>query len=246
MMRDVFRILSERLGSEVWHRTDIPVWKKTLCLLWRARGSARRQERIWSSDLSSPERENALCSEHTKVLPHLQSFIPVCAQLVCDGRDSRYSNSLTFFLIVLQAGIFFFSLAPKQTCFVSFDRLFLDMRRMLRLPQHFIPDLTRGPSAPRLQRTQSGLAGVQEEINKRPSPATNSLLYYHIQQLGHSRTLVSSLVCWGDAFICIKKKKKEKNTLMQTSWSPFSLCSNGVVLDVSAASRDFLVPLCRF
>lgn len=46
------------VGSGLKHMVDIRGWKNM------ERGS-QRPERIWSSDLSSLERENALLSEHT-------------------------------------------------------------------------------------------------------------------------------------------------------------------------------------
>lgn len=66
-------LLSKLVGSRVWHMADMRDWKIDL-LFAAQRGSAKRQEGIWSSDLFSLGRENALLSEHTETLPHLKSL----------------------------------------------------------------------------------------------------------------------------------------------------------------------------
>lgn len=61
-------------GQQSGHMADMR--KGKIDLLFAAqRGSANRQEGIWSSDLFSLGRENALLSEHTETLPRLKSFM---------------------------------------------------------------------------------------------------------------------------------------------------------------------------
>lgn len=83
--------LSKQFGSSGWHMAGIREGNALRC---RERGSTRRQERIWSSDLSSLERENALLSEHTEKPPHLQSFMTAYCKMRRKTREARTAGFL--------------------------------------------------------------------------------------------------------------------------------------------------------
>lgn len=62
------------VGGSVWHMAYMRDWK--IPPLFAVEGDpTRRQERIWSSDLPSLERENAFLCEHAKTLPRFQCFM---------------------------------------------------------------------------------------------------------------------------------------------------------------------------